>query len=289
MTSKIDSLTEEQKAKMPEYVDKWLKIGLCTDPLELEKAKEAARLMYRAAGLPEPTQFYVADSPVDAIRIIQELDPDQTPSQIFGDMMYGCHDASWCAFYDFFEKEVGVDFEGKLDGLRMLAESCGWVSMYEDVVVFQHRPELIKFDDEDRLHNEFGPAIRFRDGLSIYCWHGQQIPAEWIEEKHKLTAKTALTWKQIEQRRAACEILGWAKILEELNAEVIDKDNDPEIGELVEVDIPEIGREKFLRVLCGTGREFALPVPPDMTSAIQAQAWTWGLEPEDFVVPEVRT
>ena len=92
-----------------------------------------------------------------------------------------------------------------------------------------------------------------------------------------------------EERRAACEILGWANILRELDAKVINEDGDPEIGTLVEVDLPDIGKEKFLRVLCGTKREFALPVPPDMKTALQANAWTFGMDIKDFVVPEVRT
>ena len=171
-----------------------------------------------------------------------------------------------------------------------LAKHCGWLNMYEDLVVFQHRPSKIMMDDEDRLHCENGPAISYRDGFSVYAWHGVRIPAEWIENKASVTAKNALTWENVEQRRAACEILGWHKILDELDAQVIDTDEDPMIGTLVEVDIPEIGRERFLRVLCGTGREFALPVPPNMKTALQANAWTFGYdEEEEFYVPEVRT
>ena len=110
-----------------------------------------------------------------------------------------------------------------------------------------------------------------------------------FRSKDQLTAKIALTWNNIEQRRCACEILGWVKILRELNAKIIDEDNDPEVGTLVEVDIPDIGREKFLRVLCGTKREFALPVPPEMKTALEANAWTFGFSSKDFVIPEVRT
>ena len=92
-----------------------------------------------------------------------------------------------------------------------------------------------------------------------------------------------------EKRRAACEILGWDKILEELDARVIDHDTDPEIGDLLEVQIPDIGREKFLRVKCGTGRTFALPVPPEMSTALEANAWTYGFDADSFPKPEVRT
>ena len=37
-----------------------------------------------------------------------------------------------------------------------------------------------------------------------------------------------------------------------------------------------------------TGRRFALPVPPDMTTALQANAWSYGLDETDYK-PEIRT
>ena len=82
-------------------------------------------------------------------------------------------------------------------------------------------------------------------------------------------------------------MLGWESILDELNVDTIDKDIDQEIGELVEVSI-NYQAQKFLRVTCGTGRNFAIPVPPEMETARQANAWTWGLKPSEYK-PEVRT
>lgn len=286
----ITSLTPEQEAMLPVYADKWIKIGLNTEPVNFEEAKKAVCLAYTKAGLVEPTQFYTAKSPIDAIRVIQELDPTMEAKQIYQDMIFGNCDAHWLAYYQYFRDEVGIEDCHQLDGLIELANHCGWLSVYEDVVVFQDRPEYIKFDDQDRLHSEVGPAIRYRDGFSVYSWHGVTIPGEWIENKnYALTPKIALTWENIEQRRAACEILGWSRILRELNATVIDSDADPQIGVLVEVDIPDIGREKFLKVLCGTGREFAIPVPPDMQTALQANAWSYDV-PEDVIKNlEVRT
>ena len=176
----------------------------------------------------------------------------------------------------------------KLKPLMNLAKVCGWWAPYKNTVIFQDRPELIKFDEEKRLHCENGPAIKYRDGFSVYSWHGVRIPQEWVENKSTLTAKTALTWENVEQRRAACEIVGWAKILRELNAKTIDNNPNPFVGELIEVDLPDIGKEKFLRVKCGTEREFALPVPPEMQRASQAQAWlNWTTE--DMYLPQLRT
>jgi hypothetical protein len=161
--------------------------------------------------------------------------------------------------------------------------------LHPEFCIVSDFPEVLRVDDQNRPHCENGPSHRWRDGWALYHWHGVRIPAEWIEDKAALTAQTALTWANIEQRRAACEIVGWHRILSELKATSIDRHPDPQIGELVEVSLPDAGKERFLRVQCGTLREFALPVPKEMKSAIEAQAWTWGLKPSEFIKPEVRT
>jgi len=289
MSEKIESLTANQEARFVEYIDKWLSIGLSTEPVDFENAKTAACLAYRLAGLEEPKNFHITDSPIDAIRLIKTLDPSKSEYDIFNEMSYGSQDAGWLSFYNYFQEVVGLECTNKLQGLMDLSKYCGWVSFYDDTVVFQHRPEVIKFDDQNRLHCEDGPAVRYRDGYSVYSWHGTRVPAEWIEKKSELTAKTALTWENIEQRRCACEIIGWATILRELDSTVIDSDEDAMVGNLLEVDIPDIGREKFLQVLCGTGRTFAIPVPPECKTALEANAWTFGIEPEMLRDLEVRT
>jgi hypothetical protein len=287
--SKIESLTPEQESQLSVYRDKWLTIGLATGPVDFEKAKEAVCLAYRLAGLDEPVNFYKAKSPLDAVRLIQSLDPSLSSSDIVSSMTYGCHDANWLGFYKYFRDVVGIEDCHKLDGLIELANHCGWLNMYDDTVVFQDRPEIIKFDDQNRLHCEDGHAIRFSDGYSVYSWHGTRVPKDWIENKGTLSPETALTWDNVEQRRAACEILGWATVLRKLDAQVIDCDDDPQIGILVEVNIPDIGKERFIKVLCGTGREFAIPVPPNMKTALEANAWTYGLDGDVLKQLEIRT
>jgi hypothetical protein len=93
----------------------------------------------------------------------------------------------------------------------------------------------------------------------------------------------------MEQRRAACEIVGWANILRELDSKVIDEDDDPEIGTLLECEIPDSGKERFLQVKCGTGRAFVLHVPKECYTALEAQAWMFQLDVKSFIKPEVRT
>jgi hypothetical protein len=165
---------------------------------------------------------------------------------------------------------------------------------HENFCVVSDFPEFIKTDEQGRAHCDNGPSHRYRDGWALYNWHGTPVPEQWIDEKHLLTAGEALTWPNVEQRRAACEILGWANILQQLDAKVIDDDRDPEIGQLLAVNLPGVPGfantipARFLRVRCGTGRDFCICVPTNMQTAIQAQAWMIGLDPEQFKRPEVR-
>ena len=50
----LNELTQEQLAKLPFYRDKWLKIGLSTEPADRETAERGVDLAYQAVGLPPP-------------------------------------------------------------------------------------------------------------------------------------------------------------------------------------------------------------------------------------------
>jgi hypothetical protein len=58
---------------------------------------------------------------------------------------------------------------------------------------------------------------------------------------------------------------------------------------LVEVNLPDAGRERFLRVRCGTGRNFAIPVPPTLKTALAANAWTYDIPADLMKQKEIRT
>jgi len=279
---KIDKLTAEQEAQLEVYRDKWIKIGLSTERVDHDAARVAVELLYKCGGLEPPKEILFANGPKHAKKLLGDRSVTES-------CVYGSHEAAWLSFYDYMQNVLGVDFDGKLDGLWAVAKTCGWVSCYDTLAIVQDRPLHIKMDEDNRLHCENGPAILYDDGFAVYAWHGVRIPGEWITNKSSLTPKIALTWENMEQRRAACEILGWVHILNELDAKVLDIDPDPQIGTLVEVNIPEIGKERFIRVLCGTGREFAIPVPPDMKTALEANAWTYDIDPNLLRTLEVRT
>ena len=317
---KITSLTLEQSAQMKGWADKWIDIGLSTEPADFELARDAAMRAYDLIGTPRPTTVLTAASPYAAtlagavaVTALKELEGVQMPitrdtadalikkipktnRNDFKDVLYNSGISSlwagFASFATFFRDVCGLDDPVFLKNLKVnedLVRSCGWTWWHEDVVVISDRPKSIKRDDEGRLHGETGPSMEYRDGWALYHWHGVAIPKEWVTGQ-KPSARAALTWENIEQRRCACEIVGWANILAELKSRVIDRDDDEEIGTLLEVNLPDSGKERFLQVRCGTGRTFAIPVPGTVKTALEANAWTYGLDDVlDQFKPEVRT
>jgi len=283
--SMITSLTPEQEAQLPAFRDKWIDIGLATIELNVDKSLELIRAIYSQQGLTPPTDYRVFNSPMAAIKGIKdEFNVDVTPS----DFCYGLHDASSLAFYDVFRTLCDIKACDQLSHHSELAKYCGWWLAYDDLIVLTAPPSVVKMDDNNLAHNETGYAIEYPDGYGVAIWHGTRVPSEWIFDKTSITTEVALKWPDTEQRRAACEIVGWENVISKLNPVIIDKDVDEEVGELLQVDIPEIGKELFLRVRCGTGRYFSLPVPPTMETALEANSWTYGIDKIDFK-PDFRT
>ena len=268
----LNKLTPEQEARFPEFRKKWTDVGLSVEPTNREEAERGVDLAYAAAGLPPPaTKVWFKSHYAGAKEACRVLKVDSMPQAI-----YGQQEAGWLGFYDFFDS-CGIKSED-LAGLMTVAKNAGWWWALDTVAIMTDRPVEIHLDFEGRLHNQFGMSIKYGDGYGLYTWHGVGVPAEWITNPEKISPQTALTWPNIEQRRCAAEIVGWKKILAELSPTVIDTDVDPMIGQLLEVDLPDSPKTRFLRVTCGTQREFCLPVPPEMKTALQANSWSYGVD-----------
>jgi hypothetical protein len=172
--------------------------------------------------------------------------------------------------------------------LDVLQRACGWWYPYESVVICADAPCRIQVDAHDRLHNESGPAVELSRRDKVYAWHGTHVPSEWIGRRDALSPSIALAWPDSEQRRAAGEMIGWANVLERVPKRVLDADPDPQAGTLLEFPLPSPTSARFLHVRCATGRDVVLRVPPDMTTARQANAWTYGLQSDEYQL-EART
>ena len=160
----------------------------------------------------------------------------------------------------------------------------GPVMLHEKFWIACDFPEIVLRDAENRPHCATGPFTRWRDGIALYAWHGITVPAAWIENRASLAPETALTWPNVEQRRAAAEIIGWDKVISALRPTVIDEHENRMVGTLLRVDLPDSPAAQFLKVHCATGRIFVLCVPRECKTALEAQTAMWpGLTPTEVL------
>lgn len=281
----ITKLTREQEDLLAVYRDKWIKIGLSTAPVNTELAMKAITMVYAAGGLVAPDRCEVYASPFEAIR---EMKLRYGIDVSVHDFAYGSQDASWLSHYSYFQEVVGIESCNALSGLVELAKHTGWWLPFDEMVVFTHNPVHIRMDDENRTHCEDDYAIKFQDGTGVAAWHGICVPAEWIFDKSSITPEVMLQWPNVEERRCACEIVGWVNVLKHLEATTVDKDPDETVGTLLEVNLPDSGREKFLVALDpNVNKIVGIPVPPEMKTALEANSWSYGIDIFEFK-PEFR-
>ena len=67
MPNRITRLTPEQTARIPEWVEKWVAIGLSTEPVDFDRATAAALACYDTAGLRRPRLVVRMGSPLAAV------------------------------------------------------------------------------------------------------------------------------------------------------------------------------------------------------------------------------
>jgi hypothetical protein len=175
-----------------------------------------------------------------------------------------------------------------ISNLGLLAASAGSIVPRVEVCWVVERPVVASRDAAGRLHAAPGPALVYEDGWALHFWHGVPVSRRWLALGEKLDPLLVLNWPQAEQRRALAEIAGgWDAVVARLPTRVVNEDA-PSIGTLLECLEPNMPSARFLRVRCGTGRTFVLPVPDSCRTAREANAWTYGIAAHGYE-PQVRT
>jgi hypothetical protein len=209
--------------------------------------------------------------------------------------VYGAHDASWLGFYAALA-EFGAGSRS-LDGMTMVAKSCGWWWPFAGAVILTDRPVEVHFDDERRLHSERGMAVKYRDGWGCHSWHGVSVPARWIQARSDIDPAEILTAQNVEQRAAGIQIVGLQRMLPALNERVVDDSGNPDIGQLIELTVPGLPEPGlFLKAHCPRNGTIIEGVPRvsdvdglPITTALAAQAWRIGDPLSEYQHPPART
>jgi hypothetical protein len=198
--------------------------------------------------------------------------------------------AAYPAYFSFALEVCNLDIGDKTDlavAYADISRSIGWWYGSSDFCLMSNFPVELHIMD-GRLHRGDRPAVLWADGTAMSCWRGTRIPNEWTIQGLP-SAADILAWPNAEERRCACEIVGYAQILEAVEAKVIHEGESLEQGTLYQADLPGAFGEKFLKVQCGTGRVFAMPVPESVNTVLEAQAWLHDIPVSEFSFPAVRT
>lgn len=309
MPSKITTLTPEQIAQIPGWADKWIKIGISTEPADFARAEAAVLKCYDLINAPRPKAVLHVASPWAAIlegskknvelqygKVQKKALTSFVKSNWFnyrGAQLW----ASWFSYVTFFrdvcdwQHESLVNF--KFD--EEIALSAGFVWWSDDVVAISDRPKTVTKDAAQRLHGENGKALEYRDGWGVYAWHGYRLSGKnvWIiEDKASITPELIEAEPNAELRRIMLEIYGYENYLTQRKTKVVAEDelhgqtrrlleftlgNEP--VRVIEVNNgslePDGTRRKF--ILGCVHRNGRYPDTPH-----EAVAWSYGINPKIY-------
>ena len=273
----IEELTKEQEAMCPHYVDKWLAIGLSTEEVKIEEVKPFMDAAYKQARL-KPPEYLLFDSPYAAAKAIAER-TGKKPDDHINEMGYGSQDAGWLSFYDFFREVCGIDLH-EIEPLNGIAKTCGWYAPYDEVCFLQQRPKAIHFDDKERLHNDSGMAVEYRDGWGAWSIEGVRVNEQIVMRPETQTLEQLNQEKNEEIRRIRIERYGMDKYLAEMNATCIDS-RDNAIEGTKEKLMKCEGMTVLLTHCPSTGKIFPMQVDGNIKTCKEAQDWLWGINDSD--------
>ena len=184
--------------------------------------------------------------------------------------------------------------------IATLTATAGWWWFFEDFAVLSAPPVVLHTDPEQRLHAEDGPALCYPDGWKVNAHHGIVLPTGYFDEGGITLADIEVS-RNLEIRRMVIDRYGNGRYMRDAGGRMVQSDETGElwhIGDggrfprrpdgLPHPHMAMVHVGDATPAADGTRREYWLHVPPEMTSAREAVAWTFGLGPDEYR-PEIET
>jgi len=278
----ITELTKEQEAQLSIYRDMGRAIVNSTEPADFKIADQAIRDLYDFCELKQPEKIYHVDSPKSAQNLINELmgtaQDTYNTTHYYG---YGQHESYWITNARYYKEQLGIVYEDKaqsgLDIMRRLSESSGFHYLYDTCAIICDRPEIISLNDNNEVHCEDGPAIKFRDGLTIYAIDGHVVTEKIIMNPETITTKDIQNEENAETSRIMIERYGLEQYLFDTEAKVLDMDTLLDAnGKLLEgsavrtLVLDKKGNKWLIGSDGSTKRTYNMSVPPDVNTCREA-------------------
>jgi hypothetical protein len=205
----------------------------------------------------------------------------------------GQPELSWLGTFEYLRNVLGLRAETEpLQGLWQVVLNAGWLQPHEHTCWLAERPDLLRGDANDRLHDASGPALRFPDGWTVWAWKGVEVPGWMIERPEEITLEKIDAATNVQVRRCMIEImtpqryvaLGGAARVAEDETGVLWRKRWMASDAWAAVEVINATAEPD-----GTRKHFFLQVPANLQTAREAVAWTYGLRVDVYAKLEVRT
>ena len=170
-------------------------------------------------------------------------------------------------------------------------------TLLDEEIVVLASPSL--FTDGRRVHRADGPAVAW-PRTKLHAWKGVVVPEALIMKQQMITPDMIRALNDQRLRPALidmyAQIHGHRRCLQDLGGVMMHEDRTGRLWCLNPARLlPQPGDLKLLEVTNGTAepdgsrKTYWLNVPPNMQTARQAVAWTYGMSPEDYDGLVVRT
>lgn len=184
---------------------------------------------------------------------------------------------------------LGAELAARVAKLARVTSVVCWWWPFRTGALLCERPVRLERDADGRLHCATGPAIAYSDGFTVHAWHGVIVPRDVIEDP--LTPDQIVAESNTEIRRVQLERYELLRFVSEGGARQVHQDN---FGQLYRIESSDAEPGVLVRVTNrtpepdGTFREYVLRVPPEVRTAREAVAWTFGKSAAEYA-PAIET
>jgi hypothetical protein len=184
---------------------------------------------------------------------------------------------------------LGQEWNAKFDAITDAVKAGGWWCPFEGICIALDNPAELHFDAQDRLHNENGMAVRLADDWGLWAIDGVRVPD--IVVRNQFSSLDIDSEPNAEVRRIMLNRYGITKYMLESGAQEIQHD---ECGRLYRKTLPDGKNLCLVEVINktpepdGSFKIYHLSVPPEITSAREGVAWTFGLSKDEYA-PQLET
>jgi hypothetical protein len=193
-------------------------------------------------------------------------------------------------FYDFLcdelpELPVGPSNRRRAKFFLDVAKETPCALFFDDVALVCEHPLVVETDEMGRLHSATGPAIAYGDGYKLYSWHGTNVRRDIIERPEEIRVAHIIKEWNAEVRRVMIDRYGSSRFIIDSGAVEVNRD---ECGVLYRKEFTNDEALVMVKVLNstpepdGSFKEYFLRVPPNMTTAREAVAWTFNMDPQEY-------